>query len=131
MLELKEITDKKIMEFTDTSDRTLRNWKKPTQIIGDTKIYAPVGKHNLYKGAKLATYLLDYKQYLDTDEEDNPIEVSEPLNNLESMLQSINTISNLTEIVENNCNNKYIKDLKEEVEELKNKLEDLQKLIIL
>jgi len=127
-MKIKELTDLKIASFVGVTNRTLQNWKKPTKIIGDIKIYAPAGKHNLYKGAKLATYLLDYKQYLGTDED---IEVSEPSNNLEKMLQSINTISNLIEIVENNCNNKYIKDLKEEVEELKNKLEDLQKLTIL
>jgi len=115
-MKLKELTDLKVAKFVGVTNRTLQNWKRPPK----NNAFLPFGKHNLYKGARLATYLLMYKE----GEE----ETEEIYNNLENMLLSADKIEKLVELISINCKSKYLEDLKKEASFLKEKLEGLQKL---
>ena len=53
-------TDLKISEFTKVTAKKLAKWKSPIVEKG-CKYYPPTGKHNLYRGAKIATYLLGFE----------------------------------------------------------------------
>ncbi|GAX87364.1 hypothetical protein LNAT_P0659 [Lebetimonas natsushimae] len=117
-MQLKEITDTKIANFVDVTTRTLQNWKKP-QEVSRVKFYPPTGKHNLYIGAKLTTYLLAYKENEETEELNN---------NLEDMLLSIEKAEKLVEIIKAECKSKYLDDLTNEIKFLKEKVEDLDKI---
>jgi len=46
-------------EFNCVSKSTLIRWKTPQETEG-VKFHPPFGKHNLYKGARLATYLFSH-----------------------------------------------------------------------
>jgi len=70
----KKITDLQIAEFVGVTDATLRNWKRPLEEDG-LKYYPPTGKHNLYKGAKIATYLLKYTDNGEEAEHYNNLEI--------------------------------------------------------
>ena len=86
----KIVTDKQVCKFVGVSDQTLINWKK-SQIVDGAKFYPPTGRHNLYKGARIATYLLDYPTYTDEDGE----EVSEMNNRLEVLVESADELNKL------------------------------------
>lgn len=118
-MELKDINDLKVAEFTGVTNRTLQNWKKPKNIEG-VKIFSTYGKHNLYRGAKLATYLLALKK--------NEEETIEEENNLTLMSESIEKIIKIIDILRLECKSKYLEDLKEEAEFLKEKIKDLENL---
>jgi hypothetical protein len=62
MMKLDNVTDLKAAKFVGTTDRTLLNWKKPKVLENGTKFYPAKGKHNLYRGARIITYLLDYDE---------------------------------------------------------------------
>ena len=113
-----ELTDLKVADFTGVTTRTLQNWKKPKEENG-IRYYPPVGKHNLYIGARLATYLL----HNDTD--------TKPNNNLEDLVLSVSKLKDLANLVEKECNSKYIKDLKEEINFITEKIKDVERLTFL
>jgi hypothetical protein len=114
---LKELTDLKIAEFTGVTNRTLQNWKKPQEVSG-AKYYPPTGRHNLYIGAKLSTYLA----YKENEEE------VESNNNLENMLLSVEKAKKLVEVIKTECKSKYLEDLAKEINFLKEKLKDLKEI---
>ena len=116
-----EVTDKQVAEFVGVEDRTLRNWKKP-QITDGAKFYPPTGRHNLYKGARIATYLLDYPTYTDEDGE----KVSEWSNRLDDLVSSSQELSELVELA---CKESpYYTRLKELSSIIKSTIEDIEKL---
>ena len=118
-MKLKELTDLKVAEFCGVTNRTLQYWKKPQEING-VKFHPPIGKHNLYIGARLATYLLMSKELEDGTEEIN--------NNLENMLLSIEKAEKLINVIKTECKSKYLQDLEEEIKFLKEKMQDLEEL---
>ena len=112
----KELTDLKIADFVNVTNRTLQNWKRPKEKNG-VKYYTPTGKHNLYIGARLVTYLL----YNNT----------ETSNNLEELISNVNKLKELINSLEKECNSKYIKDLKEEISLIEDKIKNIEQLTIL
>lgn len=74
-------------EFNGVSKSTLIRWKTPETIEG-VKFHRPFGKHNLYKGARLAAYLFSHD--LQNEEE------MEWENNFEKIKE---TVDELKEIV--------------------------------
>jgi hypothetical protein len=118
-MKLKKLTDLKVAKFNGITSRTLQNWKKPLK-VGNVKYHLYAGKHNLYIGAKLVTYLLAYKENENETEEQN--------NNLENLLLSVEKVEKLVEIIKTECKSKYLEDLAEEIKFLKEKLEDLEKI---
>jgi len=91
-----KLTDKEIAKFNGVTDATLRNWKKPKQ-EGDVKFFPPYGKHNLYRGAKLATYLLKYEK---EDNKENDV-FDNQINNLELLRSNIQIIRDYIDMVIN------------------------------
>ncbi len=85
-----KLTDLEIAEFCGVTDATLRNWKK-TKEEGGIKFYPPYGRHNLYKGAKIATFLL---KYADNDEE------SEHYNNLELLASNAEALADYLKMLQ-------------------------------
>ncbi len=81
------LTDKEVAEFVGVEDRTLRNWKKPQKVVDGAAVYLPHGRHNLYRGAKMATYLLDYPEDGDG--------YSEPYNRLDMLQERLQQVEAL------------------------------------
>ena len=114
-----KLTDLKIANFVGVTNKSLQNWKKPITEINGTKFYPPTGRHNLYIGARLSTYLLS-----SNDEELN--------NNLDNLVLSVNKLEDLINLVEKECkNSKYIKDLKEEISYINEKIKEIEQLTFL
>ena len=116
------MTDKEIADFVGVAKRTLGNWKKG-QNVGDIIFYPPVGKHNLYKGAKLATYLLSYPTFKNEDGE----EESENFNEIEILKSNVDVLAELIKhckCPENSFDvegiTKNIKKIIDELEEVSN-----------
>ena len=85
-----KLTDLEIAEFCGVTDATLRNWKKP-KVEGGVKFYPPYGRHNLYKGAKMAAYLL---KYTDNGEE------AEHFNNLELLTSNAEALEDYLKMLQ-------------------------------
>ena len=102
----------------------VQNWKKP-QVRDGIKFYLPEGKHNLYRGAKLITYLSRSRDDGEESEHFNKIENIEMLtNNIASMLNLLKD-PDYRDIAEKTIK-KDIKALKEEIENIKNIVENSQ-----
>lgn len=109
---MKNITDKQASTFVGVTDRALRLWKAPKVLENGTKFYPATGKHNLYQGAKLITYLLDYK---DTEEVN--------FNKLEILSSNVEELFNILEIA---CkNNKYKEQIMEMISNIKQITEEI------
>ncbi len=114
-MNFKNITDTKIADFTKTDIETLKSWKN-----SGNNVFMPEGKHNLYKGARIATYLLAF--------EENTEETSEEHNNLTLILKSIKRMEELAEIIKDNCKSKFFEELQKEIEFLKGEMENINEL---
>jgi len=95
----KKITDLEVAEFVGVSDKTIRNWREPQEEDG-VKFYPPYGRHNLLKGAKIATYLLKY--------EDNG-EEAEHFNRLEILRSNIEALEDYLKIIERDDIEEHVK----------------------
>ena len=103
----KKITDPEIAEFNSVTLRTLQNWKKQDK------------KQNLYKSARIGTYLL-YKNKLDF--------LYKNIFKAEKFIEAINLDSNFIEDI--NKNKKFLKQIQIEMKQIKEIITDLDELSI-
>ena len=90
-------------KFVGVTAQALRNWKKPQTTPDRIKYYLPTGKHNLYRGARLITYLLDLPIVTDEDGDKNSL----PENRLEILTSSA---VELDELIRLACKNSPYKE---------------------
>jgi len=107
------ISDKEVAEFTGITDRALRKWRKPSQEIDGAVVYLPSGKHNLYRGARLAYYLLASKDDLPEGS------VGGAPNNLEELIDLIEEARKISDLVCDKADNNLLQALKERLDEAK------------
>ena len=81
---MKTPTIKQAAEFCGSNEPTLHNWKKSGTING-IKVHLPYGKHNLFLGAMLSTYLfsIDYQNKEEAEFESNFERLTECYNKLQ------------------------------------------------
>ena len=99
----KKVTDLQTAKFVGVTAQALRNWKKPQTTPDRIKYYLPTGKHNLYRGARLVTYLLDLPIVTDEDGNKNSL----PENRLEILTSSA---VELDELIRLACKNSPYKE---------------------
>jgi len=122
------MTDKKIAKFVGVTPKTLQNWKRPLtqEKNGEmVKFYPPTGKHQLYRGAKLATHLFSY-----TEDED------QHFNNLEALSSKADNVFSLLSLIERddieeNVKKNILNQVKNEVKELKEGFRNIDNLLAL
>jgi len=122
------MTDKKIAKFVGVTPKTLQNWKKPhkQEKNGEVvKFYPPKGKHQLYRGAKLATHLLSCK-----DEEEMCY------TELELLQQKADSIVSLLSLVKRDdieeiAKESALRQIEREAKELKNGLSEIEDIVSL
>jgi hypothetical protein len=114
-MELDKITDLRVAKFVDTTDRTLLNWKKPKVLENGTKFYPAEGKHNLYRGAKVITYLLDYDEV--------------NINNLEVLKKNTDELFSLIKLTcKNNENKEQLESIAATIKSIVNDIDKLSSI---
>jgi hypothetical protein len=110
MLRIKDIKDKDISIKFNTTDRTLRNWKK---IEGNTIL--PDSKIHCYRAFKLYYLLTEYKIFKEDEEEQQ-----EHNSNLEILKAISSVLKEKTELIGDSSRNQ--EQLKQEIRELSEEL---------
>ena len=121
---MKKIKEKEVADFVGVTMQTLRNWKKPIELKDSLKYLPPTGKHQLYKAAKLITYLLDYSIFKDKDVE----EVSEHFNNFDFLKFNTEVVLDLLSLAKKD--KKYYQELEKILKDLKEQIEEIEQIII-
>ncbi len=87
----KKLEKNEVAKFCGVTSETLRNWGK-TQVQEGIKFYPPFGRHNLLKGAYLATYLYKYAESEEGAEHYNNAEFLN--NNIKGAISTLEALKN-------------------------------------